>query len=47
MYIYKHVVIRDPRIHNKQSAQTVHHVSKCMSCHKAIAVITIEGTLFS
>ena len=29
-----------------QQCETVHHVPKCMSCHKAIVVIT-GGTLFS
>ena len=47
IYIYVQVAISDPRIHNTQSVQTVHHVSKHMSCHKTIVVITIEDTLFS
>ena len=33
-------------VHWYQQCVTVHHVPKCMSCHKAIVVIT-GGTLFS
>ena len=33
--------------HMMFGSSTIHHVPKCMSCHKATAVIPGKGTLFS
>ena len=33
-------------VHHAQPYITVHHVLKCMSCHKAILVITVKAHCF-
>ena len=58
IYSYTLLVPMNQRVLNKQSKErnslvhwyqqcvTVHHVSKCISCHKAIAVITGRARCF-
>ena len=39
-------VLKDSLVHWYQQCVTVHHVPKCMSCHKAIVVITGRAHCF-
>ena len=40
------LMVEHSLVHLYQQCGTVHHVPKCMSCHKAIVVITGKGILF-
>ena len=39
-------VVEHSLVHWYQQCRTVHHVPKCMSCHKAIAVVTERAHCF-
>ena len=46
IYLYKWSLLEHSLVHWYQQCVTVDHVPKCMSCHKAIVVITRRAHCF-